>query len=128
MFSCTRHVTLKFPAVGNTTLKVCPFASGGVDTQIEPSKETPLVENTGGVPGGNAAHPKVKGARTCPAFRKVTVWISPRVDSPGDVVTGVNPNFIGKKREGLVSLILVLRSGDGAPLRLRYGRANQNCE
>ena len=39
-----------------------------------------------------------------------------RVELPGDAVAGVNPDFVGKKRQSLVSFIVSLASDGGVPL------------
>src|SRR5438477_11158315 len=63
-----RHVSLKFPATGKMTVKLCPFTIGGVVTHVEPSNVAGSLETPG--------HPSAKNGRGWPAVRKVTVWIS----------------------------------------------------
>ena len=48
-----------------------------------------------------------------------------RVERPRDAVARVNPDFIGKKRKGLVALAATLSSNGGMPLRLRVSVAKR---
>src|SRR5260370_2044664 len=80
MFAWTKHTSLKLPAAGKVTVKVCPFSREPVVTHVEPSKVAdPSSENPG--------HPTWRGRRVWPDFRKLTVWIS----SVGNVQVMLSP-------------------------------------
>lgn len=66
MLACTRHTSLKLPAIGKVTVNVCPFTSAGVVTHVEPSKMAGSCENPG--------HPFWNGGRIWAALRKFGKW------------------------------------------------------
>ena len=49
-----------------------------------------------------------------------------RVERPLDAVARVNPDFIGKKRQSLDSLVVTLRCHSSVPLRLHHLRKDQD--
>ena len=49
-----------------------------------------------------------------------------RVELPRDAVAGVNPDFIGKKRQSLVSFIVSLASDGSVPLGALHQREERS--